>query len=472
MKFLLIIPDGVGIRNFLCTSFIDQLLNHGEVTVWHTLHDATLTVHRERWGASVRWCALPAFREGLAERVLRQAKIFAQIHWRYHQDAGDVQLRFRRPRGRWTSRLVTIAAHALGRLHAHPKGLARLDRRHAGATLRAGYLVSFESFLAQEQPDIVFCTHQRASRAVPAMLAARKLARPTATFIYSWDNLPKGRMAVHADDFLVWSDYMKQELLDYYPEIDPGRVTVVGTPQFEHYFNSHLVEPRATFLSGLGLDPARPVVCFSGDDQTTSPHDPVYLEDLAIQLRRQPPEQRPQILFRRCPVDLSDRYDPVLDRYPEIISSPPAWIAEPGAEWTNIVPTPDDVALLVNVVAHCDGVINVGSTMALDFAILGKPAVYVAYDPPGLNGRGISIHDLYRLPHLKTVHQLQPVHWVHAAEELGPAVLHALTHPEEKAPARHAWLEQQVLPPLDQASRRLTEALVRIAHQHRKDPSP
>jgi hypothetical protein len=461
MKFLIVTPDGLGIRNFLCGRFIELLLSKGEVVVWHSFSDTTLAPHRERWGDAVRWELLPTFREGLAARVLRQAKIYAQLYWRYEEDNSDVALTFLRPSGRLANQTVAFIARWLGRSLSTARGLRWLDDQHARATLRANYLKRFEDVLARERPDVLFCTHQRSSRAVPAMLAARSMGIPTATFIYSWDNLPKGRMAVHADHFLVWSDLMKQELLCYYPEVASDRVHVVGTPQFEHYFNRSLVQPRKQFLTSLGLDASRPVVCFSGDDLTSSPHDPVYLADLAGALRKIPATERPQILFRRCPVDMSDRYSRVLDEYLEIAKSDPLWFSSETNDWSQMIPTIGDVALLTNVVQHSDLVVNVGSTMAVDFAVFGKPAIYIAYNPPSANGSW-NIHDSYRFPHLRSVHELQPVYWAESAEKLAGLVMHALSNPEEKLQARSQWMNRLVAHPLDQASSRCYEALEKI----------
>lgn len=447
MKVVLVVPDGVGIRSFLYTRFLDLLAARAEVVAWHVLPGHVLESQVAR---PVRFEPLPTVREGLAERVFRQAKIYAQLYARYEADAADALLRFRRPSGRLRARAVGHAAHLLGRTCGTPDGAAWLDRRHADAASANGHLQTFERFLLRERPDVVFCTHQRASRAVPAMLAARRLGIPTATFIYSWDNLPKGRMAVHADHFLVWSAGMKAELLGYYPEVRPERVHVVGTPQFEPHLEN--LQPKEEFLGGLGLDPDRPVVCFSGDDEATSPHDPAYLADLARSFSG-------QILFRRAPTDVSGRYAPVLAEFPGIVACDPLWKAASG-DWTQVTPLPEDLDLLANVAAHCGLVVNLGSTMALDFAIHGKPAVFVAYDPAGAAPWA---EDIYRLPHLRCVHELQPVHWARSPAELGEAVRHALTHPEEKAAAREAWLRRIVAMPLDRASERGVEALFEIA---------
>jgi hypothetical protein len=152
----------------------------------------------------------------------------------------------------------------------------------------------------------------------------------------------------------------------------------------------------------------------------------------------------------------------VLEKYPEITVSDPLWLSYADGDWTQIVPTMDDVALLVNVIHHCDVVVNVASTMAMDFAILGKPGIYIAYNPPSINGNW-SIHDLYRLPHFRSVHDLHPVYWAYGSEELGTLVMHALSHPQEKSQARSDWLNKQVMQPLNEASARCQKALCNIA---------
>jgi len=243
--------------------------------------------------------------------------------------------------------------------------------------------------------------------------------------------------------------------------VNPSRVDIVGTPQFENYFNSSLVVPKEQFFRELGLDPGRPVVCFSGND-ITSPFDPVYLEDLAVAMARVPDSERPQILFRRSPVDTSDRFDGVLSRHPEIAVSNPRWQRIKDGNWSQLVPTQEDGTLLVNVVYHSDAVVNVGSTMGMDFAIFDKPGIFVAYNPEG-HVEKWDIDDYYRLPHFVSVHELQPVYWARSPQELGELVLHALKNRFEKREARKAWLELIVRQPLDSASERFADEMRKLA---------
>lgn len=462
MKYLLIIPSGGGLKTFLSTQFVDLLLETGDVQIWHSLPAASVEACRGQWNARVKWHVLPEYGEGLGERIWRQARGHAQIHWR-GRDVKELLLQRVRSSGPWRNRCFGGIAGAIGRLSAGPEGIARLDAFHERAAAQSKRTKPFLEFLKQSAPDVVFCGYQRAIRAVPAMAAARQLKIPTATFIYSWDNLPKNRIAVPSDFYFVWSNWMMQELLHYYPTVQPAQVKVVGTPQFEHYSNRSLIRRRDEFLGSLGLDPARQVICFSGDDVKTSPHDPVYLSDLARTLREAPASKRPQILFRPCPTDRSDRFDAVLREFPEIVRSNPLWAA-PGkqADWSQVIPDKEDSALLINVVFHSDIVVNVGSTMAMDFAVFDKPAVYIAYNPPARDS-GWNIEGIYRLPHFEFVHRFQPVYWARSAGELGNVVRRALECPEEKSEARQAWLRHHVQLPLDKASARCARALEEVA---------
>jgi hypothetical protein len=465
MKYIILVPDGNGIRNFLCTRFLDYLLETGDVCVWHGLPQGSLVPYITRYGSRVQWVPLPPTGDGQVERLLRKSKSYAQLYW-HRRKRNDHQLqRLRRP-GAWKARLVDNVSRAFGRLLSTPRSIFVLHRLHEFAAVRAPHIKAFEDFITEWKPSIVFCTHQRALEAVPALLAARKLGVPTASFIYSWDNLPKGRMPIEADHYLVWSEFMKGELQTYYPDVKPHRIRVVGTPQFEDYFNKALILPREEFFATLKLDPARPVICFSGDDDLASPFDQMYLWDLATEMRKIPDARRPQILFRRSPVDRKPRYDETLRTYPEIAVSDPQWRSYDDENWTQIIPTQEDVALLTNVVYHSDMVVNVGSTMALDFATYDKPGVYLAYCPPGTEDR-YSIDDFYALPHFRMVKELDPVYWARSAADLGDIVRRALSNPEEKKKERLAWLNRIVAQPMNEASRRFADTLRDLATRPR-----
>lgn len=462
MKTVLVVPDGVGVRNFLYSEFAPLTAKRGELVVWHRLPPGIVDEHRERLGPHVRWHELAVDREPLGARVLRAGKFFSQPE--RFPEAGTRPLyvnRSRDPIGRWVHRSGRLLGKALA---AAPGALPSVERLHSRATLSRRGEDPWQEFLREEDPDVVLCTHQRASVAVPAVAAARRLGIPTATFIYSWDNLPKGRMAVWPDHYLVWSEKMADDLRRYYPDTMPEQVHIVGTPQFEPYFDDSLVMDRVEFCASVGLDPARPIVLFSGDDASTSPHDPGYLADLAAALRDDHEERGLQLLFRRSPADRSGRYQEVLEQFPEIAVSEPAWSSAGEDGWERVVPTPRDLGLLVNLARHCAVVVNLGSTMALDFAMVGKPAIYVAYEQPTAGDRRVwSATDIYRLPHFASIDRTQPVLWARSATELAGLVHRAIDAPGELSANRDAWIDLEVARPVQEASRRCVATLERVA---------
>lgn len=454
---MILAPNGVALRNFFCGDLLERLRSGGRVVVWHDFEPTNLRYFQEQVGRGIEWVRLPKFSDGPLSRALRQARTYAQIDWQRRLDDSFYPTS-RGPSSGILRRALYLLSRGLGRFFASGRGIQWLDRFHVAVAGRSASVRDFEAVIRAIRPNLLFCADQKALSSVPASLAARRAGVPTATFIVSWDNLPKARIPAPADVFLVWSDFMKRELLTLYPNVRPDRVLIVGTPQFESYRDVKLIEPREEFLTRHGLEPTRQVVCFSGDDVLTSPHDPRYLADLANALRKVPIDCRPQILFRRCPVDWTNRYDAVLKAFPEIAVSDPLWRSTGGDDWAQVVPTQEDVSLLVNVVYHSDVVVNLGSTMAMDFAVYDKPSVFVAYTPEPSNGTW-SAKNVYRLPHLKSVHELQPVYWAHSSDELGPVVMRALEFPAELQDARRAWLQRHVLLPIEGASERIWRAL-------------
>ena len=70
------------------------------------------------------------------------------------------------------------------------------------------------------KPEVLLCSHHRPTNVIAPVLAARDLGIPTATLIFSWDNLTsKGRIVAPFDHYLVWSELMRSELLRFYPDV-------------------------------------------------------------------------------------------------------------------------------------------------------------------------------------------------------------------------------------------------------------
>ena len=282
-----------------------------------------------------------------------------------------------------------------------------------------------KSILKKLQPNIVFCSHQRALNAATIFAAASDLGIKTATVIYSWDNLPKARMALKADNYFVWSEYMKQELNLYYPEIDLSTINITGTPQFEFYKDAGNIINKEVFYQQYGLDPNKKIICYSGDDTKTSPDDPKYLKDIAEEITKANLQHEYQILLRRCPVDFSGRFDEVVNQYKDLIKkAPPLWYFSTSKEWSSVYPSFDDVKLLVSTAFYSDVVVNVGSTMAFDFGMFNKPCVFINYDQQNKTVKDWSVNTIYNYQHFRSMPNTDAVIWLNNKEEIVDKIIY------------------------------------------------
>ena len=150
--------------------------------------------------------------------------------------------------------------------------------------------------IEQLNPDYILNLHQRAPISAPIIAVAKKKKIRTATVIFSWDNVPKARLISRYDKYLVWSEIMKSELSLLYPEIEKSSIQVVGTPQFEFYFDEKYSKSREAFFTEFGLDCNKKTICFSAND-LSSPYEAIYLEDVCEAISKMDKDKR---RFRRA----------------------------------------------------------------------------------------------------------------------------------------------------------------------------
>ena len=313
---------------------------------------------------------------------------------------------------------------------------------------------TYKRRLTEAKINKIFITHQRVVSLMPICIAAKELDIEVITVIYSWDNLPKARLNVIADKYLVWSEYMKEEMKMYYPEIASEKIIVTGTPQFEFYYKKKYLIDRNEFANKYHLDPSKKWICFSGDDELTSPYDPVYLNDLAEAIKLLPEADQPQIIFRRCPVDFSDRYDKVLKNNINICELNPKWFV--GKEgWTSNFPTIEDVKILVNIAYHAEIVFNIGSTMAFDFGVFKKPCGYINYNYEYY--QNWTTNTIYKFQHFKSMENKNSVFWINQNEDY----LKVLSFIDNKTYTEIEHWSNKITPYTNNSSKIISEILVK-----------
>jgi hypothetical protein len=416
-KVFILFPDGVGLRNFAFTHFKEIGEQQGfDTTYWNN----TIFSLQEELGYPE--LKIESTKIHPKTSVLNHARKRVELALSRKRTNDPVYDTYRFPL-RWNS-LKNTAKSVFVKFHetfsATPQGWQKLmDQINAAERSTLRYQ-EVKAQLEANQPDIIFCTTQRATQAIAPLLAAQDLGIKTACWIYSWDNLPKGMSTVETDYYFVWSELMKAQLLEYYPKTKPTQIFVTGTPQFEPHYDAFILLSRKQFCENHGLDVQTKYICFSGDDETTSPLDQYYLEDTAIAVRKLREEGRDlAIIYRKVPIDFSGRYDAVLEQYKDVITSiDPLW-KPMGEQWNQVMPTKEDFALLVNTCYHSELVVNICSSMVFDFVIHDKPTIYPNYEQPQLQKGTRDIGQNYNYIHFRSMPDAaKSVTWARSKSEI------------------------------------------------------
>ena len=463
MKICIIVPDGIGLRNYLFSSLVDKFDVSDEIVIMTVLPETIIEEVQALHTKKITYLPMMRYKETFWGNLLKEASTYARLRFNsYIMQNSTTMINWTRKKKGFKRKTFFFLASVLGYLYRNYYGILKLETLYDNIIHKTECFRKYIDILKEMRPDVVFCTHQRSLDASVVIEAAQKLNIPTAVAIYSWDNLPKARLLVRSRFYVLWSDYMQEELRDYYPEINLRYCLVTGTPQFEFYFDKTLHQTKEEFFKNHNLNPAKKVLCFSGND-LTFPCDDLYLQDIAEELLKMPDEERPQILLRRCPVDNSGRFNKVVEKYPDLIKvSEPLWKSSDEG-WDFNLPTYEDVKLLVNVILHSDAVINIGSTMAHDFAVMGKPAIYINYDQPTVQDWSAITNNQYQ--HFRSMPNKNCVIWLNNKTEIIDKVKHAMQENPPEVANQKKWFEIVAMHPVTKASENIVKVLKRIGQK-------
>lgn len=437
---LVVFPDGVGIRNYLYSGALEKAGE--ELMLFHNFSSQTIdylkTVKNIAGDVTI-----PEYKESFREKFLRELISLTRLqHNAKICDNPSILYNWKTNHGGFAKNLFYKSIELTARLYSDYNSILNLEKKYQRAIRTNPFYKQVRGILEELQPAWVYCTHQRGLKMATIFAAAADLGIPTTTVIYSWDNLPKARLALRADRYEVWSEYMKSEFATFYPEIPQDAVKVSGTPQFSFYNNPDFILSADRFFSQYDLDPSKKIICFSGDDQKTSPDDPKYLRDIAEALVEGRLTDTYQILLRPCPTDKSGRFDAVVKDFSSVIKlAAPLWNTDHNS-WTRAYPSLDDVSLLVSTAYYSDLVINVGSTMIFDFRMFNKPCIFINYDQKQQVNPQWSVQKIYTFQHFRSMPSESSVVWLSTKDEITDKIVNINRYYDADASA--AWLKKIV----------------------------
>ena len=457
-KIIILLPDGIGLRNFAYTDFYNKLCKDNDVLFWNNTNFPL----EDKLG--IKEISYKSAKIHFLTSILKTVKSRIELNLNYKKFKDAACLSFIFPKKNTSIKIFfknqLINFYLI--FYQSEKGLKKINKKIKRLERATLSYQEATSLLKKEKPDLIFCTNQRTTDAIAPILAAKDLNIKTATFIYSWDNIPKATLVIEPDYYFVWSNFMKEELIKYYPYIKENQVKITGTPQFEPHFNENLVVSKEEFLKTYNLDVNKKYICFSGNDITSSPFDEYYLEDLAEEVEKlNNTGYNLGIIYRKCPVDFTGRYTKVLENYKHIIVAiDPVW-KNLGNSWNKVMPFKEDMQLLANTVRYSELVINVGSSMVFDAVSHKKPCAYLNYNTKKVDVSKWTIKTIYTFIHFQSMPSKEAVLWLNKKEDYKTIIKKVLEN-KVKLEQTQKWFDKIVKHPPELSSERIVSTIKSI----------
>lgn len=461
IKLGVVITDGVGFRNFILSDFLREAeVNFDEVVILSCLPAEIYSDYVTK----SRIIELPVFIEKFPTWFFRKVKEVAHLRLHKNDNFGILvnyegnKTKAKTPRG-FATRFIfrfTSLFHSENWINCYAKCQEVSFKNYK---ITQGY----KKLLKEENFDILFFTHQRPPFIAPLAYQAKKMKLKTASFIFSWDNLAsKGRMASNFDYFLVWSDLMKTELLQFYTSVKAKSIKVVGTPQFEPYVLERYQSTKKEFQLKFDLDVSKKTICFSCGDISTSKNDELYIETIANAVLSSQ-LTNVNLLVRTSPAEDPIRFSALAKKFPFIKWNYPKWnLSRKGhqEEWSQRVPSVQDVIELRSILEFSDLNVNMLSTMSLDFMQFDKPVINSVFG----NGQKGLYNDQRFLDfaHLVNVVESQATKIAKDEKKLIEYINRYLDSPDLDKENRRVLLKMQVSKPLQGTGKRIAETLMRL----------
>lgn len=461
MKTLgVVIADGVGFRNFILSDFITLAEKEfDKIIIYSGLIEGVYKDHLNSEKIIIR--ELDVFYESKSIWFFRKLKEVS--HLNKHISFYGINANYEKIKPRKITsfrKLLIKLVFIIANLFHSEKSIKFYEKLQFYFVSKNSEYIKYIHWLKEDKPSVLFFTHQRPYNLVPLFLAANHLNIFTTSFIFSWDNLvSKGRMLAEFDGYFVWSNLMKKELLQFYPNTKETNVFVTGTPQFEPYILDRYKVEKQQFFQKFNLNPDKKIIYYSCGDVSTSKLDPLYIETI-IQLIRENKILDSQLIVRTSPAEDATRFKKLKKDFPEILWNYPDWKlsrTKHVEQWSQRLPSKKDIEDLKGLLIFSDVNVNMCSTMSLDIMLFDKPVVNVAF---GSKLNGLYFDQKYlQYSHYENVVKSNAVTVAKNKEELQVQINEALTKPNLRKEYREQLLRLEIGKPLEGTSKRIVEAL-------------
>ena len=459
-RIVLVAGRGEVVRNFLYSQTLERLAEEADVTLLSVVTGEDFVGRARPHLREIH--PLREVRTPKAAGYLRTLVENAHDRWLWSEVAkNNWELRDRRARSAGTVGR-RLAVKVVSRLLARRPILEGLTRLEQELAYRSRPTREFDALLDEIRPHLVFNgSHIHGQAAELPVRVASKRGIPTATFIFSWDNLTsRSRIFAPYDHYFVWTEGIRRDLLNIYPRVPPDHVVATGTPQFDYHSRDEFRLSRKDLCSRLGIDPSRPFVLYTTGIDNHFYEEHHHVESVARLLGELDLPQRPQLVVRTYAKGTSDDMRELERRgLPETVFRPGLW------DDAHQTPHFADLAIYTSLLHHTALGINAASTVSLELMLFDKPVINLDFDPPGVElpwclGYGRHI----RFDHFRPVAESGATMVARSEEDMRVMLQRGLSEPEADSDVRQRFLRQMFSDQLDgRSGRRVADELLRIA---------
>jgi len=277
--------------------------------------------------------------------------------------------------------------------------------------------------------------------------------------IISFDNpTTRARLIAPGASVPVWNRHNAAEMVRSYPELEPGRVQVVGAPQFDLHRRPDLVLDEARWREELDLPDGRPIILYGASPTQLIPDEDILFRSIDDLIGSGRLRDDPFLLVRRHPADVGSPVPGGPDlAHGRIVE---AWTTGTGsvASW----PDDQELAMQMSSFAHCAVHVSICSSMCLDGAMFDRPQVGPEFIPGGDRRSRRRLALFYAQEHWTPIRRSGAVRATTDIGQLVAAINEGLEHPERRADERRRLLDDVLTFHDGTAARRLVDEVVRV----------
>lgn len=317
--------------------------------------------------------------------------------------------------------------------------------------------VHIQKYFDKFKPDLVFSTSVVSGLDIALMKEAKRRNVFTAAMPKTWDNISNLYYRFAPDYFIVYNEILRDDAV-IFQDIPKEKLYVTGMPQFDWYAKKEIMKPRAEHFLSKGLDPNLCLIFF-GSSGIWSGNDNKIAATLYEWIKENALAKKCQLLvrphFSNCNDDvfqkLRNKSQVVVDTYPITNFLIDSWD-----------PANKDTIDFVNSVAHCDVMINLASSLALDAGCADRPIINIGFGCTFQGDKDITAESHYGTDHYGWVLDTKATAVVNSKAELKEKINKYLLNPKLQSAEREVLREKLCYRVDGKSSERLAQAINNI----------